>query len=820
MIKSLYPFTAGCVIALLLLMPSGNIAAQISNQKLYKLLEEIEGTKNAGKKAGLVRQVAMYYEEAGAYSKAIEYAQESMRLARISEAVEDDIEHWDNTSDIDGAFEMELAAWEYIGKLNALAGNHLASIAAYKNALQLSRGLNHEEQEKGILNALVIAYTGQENYQKAKATSDDYLKLLSSEDGNLSRAKAKYNHAIILQQLDEEEEATSYYKQAAAQYQEALGQNLDVLSNEQMVEVVQELVKINTQLGDSKAALQAVEKGIGGLTGSMDEMTASMASMQYERAYILYWEGSRELALEAIEEGLGLAETTEQLLPLKAKSYKLKSEILNAMAEFGVAQQSFKQYVALNQQLESEKAAFKKQQAMAAIAAEKEENLVKETMATKREQELALKQAQLESEKRTKELELKASQLENKELEKQRMEQALRLATQQLERQKREKEIEALEQEKALQNAALKQKELEEQERQKALKLIEAESQLKDEQLHKEEQKQKYFYIIIGLGCVFIAMVLYNLYQRSKTNKVLQAQKNEIFHKNEELQASEEELRQNMEELQVTQTILSEQKAVLEESNLKTTQSIRYGKTIQNAVLPTIEDRLRIFPKSYLLYRPKDIVSGDFFWFAEVEDGLKIAGVIDCTGHGVPGAFMSLIGTNLLNEIILQNKIYSPAMVLKKLNQGVHKSLKQNAGANDDGMDLCLATLQQQEDGRWEVVYAGAKRHLWYLEKGELKRIKGNRKSIGGVFNSEGFDYQQESLVLEEGVRLYLTTDGYVDQSNPQRKSFSTHKLNQLLEETAGLSMEHQYLRLEVALDEHQDGAEQRDDITFMCIEL
>lgn len=265
---------------------------------------------------------------------------------------------------------------------------------------------------------------------------------------------------------------------------------------------------------------------------------------------------------------------------------------------------------------------------------------------------------------------------------------------------------------------------------------------------------------------------------------------------------------------------------VIKDKNKNITNSIRYAQTIQEAILPSPSVMDKYLTEHFIIYRPKDIVSGDFYWFSHVpaevtgkKDKLFVAAV-DCTGHGVPGAFMSMIGSTLLDEIIEQKKIYDTAGILEMLNESVKEALKQESKVNDDGMDICLCSLEREENG-YKVLFTGAKRSLHYFSKEEnqLITIKGDTKSIGGIQRKKR-EFTQTTLHLKSGDVMYLSSDGLADQSNPEKEKFGSKRLVELLEEVALLHLPEQERAIEKALDSHQGEAEQRDDILLMGIQI
>jgi serine phosphatase RsbU (regulator of sigma subunit) len=289
------------------------------------------------------------------------------------------------------------------------------------------------------------------------------------------------------------------------------------------------------------------------------------------------------------------------------------------------------------------------------------------------------------------------------------------------------------------------------------------------------------------------------------------------------LQTQEEELRQNMEELQTTQEILAYQKDILEISNRQITKSISYAQTIQRSILPSKTLIKQALPENFVIYKPKDIVSGDFYWLSKHVDKTvekTLIGVIDCTGHGVPGAFMSLVASNILSEIINQKGILEPHLILEELHRGVVKKLNQKEGANNDGMDLTLCLLEEISDNQTQLTFAGVKQNLYIVRNQELIELKGNRHSIGGGNRDLNRSYKQENITLQKNDSIFLATDGYADQANEERKSFSKKNFRDLLLEIGELSVNEQKRILESRLAQHQKITEQRDDITVFGFKI
>ena len=259
-------------------------------------------------------------------------------------------------------------------------------------------------------------------------------------------------------------------------------------------------------------------------------------------------------------------------------------------------------------------------------------------------------------------------------------------------------------------------------------------------------------------------------------------------------------------------------KLIIEEKNKNITDSINYARRIQRAILPGKEAIYTDLGDSFVLFKPKDIVSGDFYFHHKHKDSILIAAA-DCTGHGVPGAFMSIMGLEKLHATIPVHK--DPADILKCLNNGIKTSLQQSESHEftADGMDIALCSINTTSR---RVEFAGANRPLWIIRKGQntVEEIKGTKKEIGGT--SE-FDqcYESHSLELEEGDAFYIFSDGYADTfSGQSAKKLTTKRFKQTLLEIQGKPMQEQQHYLNDFVEIWKAGAEQIDDILVIGVRL
>ncbi|MBQ2097684.1 MAG: substrate-binding domain-containing protein [Bacteroidales bacterium] len=320
--------------------------------------------------------------------------------------------------------------------------------------------------------------------------------------------------------------------------------------------------------------------------------------------------------------------------------------------------------------------------------------------------------------------------------------------------------------------------------------------------------------VISLLGIVMVALAyiskLHN--EKKKSNQMLNEKNAEINAQKEELESQASYLNQ-----------INEQ---LERNKEKILGSIRYAQTIQTAALPTEPD-LNYYFNAFVVYHAKDIVSGDFYWYhreVDTEKEIHIFGVIDCTGHGVPGAFMSLIGVNLLDQIVKQRKIYSPAIILDELNKAVRAALRQEETENNDGMEAVLCKIEKYLDSKITLTYEGAKFPLRHYIKSQntIEAYKTSRRQIGGKFrNIESIvKFEDHSLEIHSGDRIYMASDGIGDQNNFERKRYSSKRLEAAILESVKLPMPEQRDYIWNDVSTFMRNCEQRDDITVLGIEV
>lgn len=252
--------------------------------------------------------------------------------------------------------------------------------------------------------------------------------------------------------------------------------------------------------------------------------------------------------------------------------------------------------------------------------------------------------------------------------------------------------------------------------------------------------------------------------------------------------------------------------------HLDITDSIANAGRIQRALVPSPQAYRDLFPEAFVIDHPKDLVSGDFHWCHRVSNDVSFVAAADATGHGLPGAMMAAIGCSLLNEIVPANPDKDPAELLNLLNTRLVTTLHQQGQrrGGGDGMDIALCRIDRSQR---EILFAGAFRPLYWLHDGQISIINGDRKPVGGAHLELDRKYTCHRLAYSAGDRIYLFSDGYVDQlGGPERKRFMTTRLQQLLEANKALPMERQAELLEQAFLEWKGASEQVDDICLLGI--
>ncbi|MEY3417344.1 MAG: hypothetical protein RL060_1456 [Bacteroidota bacterium] len=312
--------------------------------------------------------------------------------------------------------------------------------------------------------------------------------------------------------------------------------------------------------------------------------------------------------------------------------------------------------------------------------------------------------------------------------------------------------------------------------------------------------KTTWFISLVSLFSIFVIylVIVYRLRALEKANKVL-----------------EEKVRVRTQQVLEQKEELVKQKTIIENLYHDVTDSIDYAQKIQAAILPSEQQFKSVLDNAFVFFKPKNVVSGDFYWFAERSDRYIIAAV-DCTGHGVPGAFMSMIGNTLLNQIVNERNIVEPAEALNNLHKGIRRLLKQDQADNlqKDGMDIVLISVHKTTH---EVQYAGANNSLFYIENDEVKELKADKYSIGGLQKEQERKFTNHTLQITSKTTFFLTSDGFQDQFDEAfENKFSARRMKQLFLDMYHLDAEVQKNKLDTTIANWRGTEEQMDDLMVL----
>ncbi len=291
------------------------------------------------------------------------------------------------------------------------------------------------------------------------------------------------------------------------------------------------------------------------------------------------------------------------------------------------------------------------------------------------------------------------------------------------------------------------------------------------------------------------------------------------------LQARESYVKELFREIEETNTELDQQKEYVENAFSQLDQAydnvqagFHYAKRFQEAMLPRKDKFDQLFKQYFIFEKPRDIVSGDFYWLSEVEEGQYIIALLDCTGHGVPGAFMTLLGYDLLDNIVNHQKVSEPSDILKRLHVGVRRALNQHETKNRDGMDVALCRLDLKNR---TLAYAGAHNPLLLIQNGQFHWVKANNFAVGGYEKEGKRDFTQHQFSLGDDANFYLYSDGYQDQmGGPNGRRFMASRLRRILFEMHTKPFHKQHKILKKVIEYWMKTQKQMDDMLIMGFQV
>jgi len=711
----------------------------------------------------------------------------------------------------------------------------------------LKKASEKDENEMLALRNTIEIYEEIRNFDKALEYSHQIV-ALSRKTNPKDLALSLNNTGYLCKRLGKNQEALTYFKESFD-----IEQSLDVSDTEKMI-TLSNIGILYQNLKDYKNSVAFLEKAIK--LAEKSGQKKSLASLENLLANVYLSMQEYEQAENFNQKAIKTANNDPEVLQV---AYLTSSQIRRYTGNFRDALTFYEKSVAMKDSFALQKS---RQDA---------QNLAKRSNVDQTEKEIRLSLVdkeikQLESQKREQALQLQNQQkdleivqLQQKETERQKMLQTLVLEQQRKDASLKEQQIVGLQRDKELQDLVVEQQKVQAQQKQKENEFLAKQNQAfareqeMQNQLQAQQKKQQtytyYILVLIGIGLLITFGFLLHSRRQSrllaKQNNQIQlanaelAQKQEeiiaqsenlrlangdLAQKQEEIIAQSEILKAANEEIQVKNESLEQQKGLIEKKNEDILASINYAQRIQQAMLPTLASIQNSLPQSFILFKPRDIVSGDFYWFNEVqrqERTLQIIASIDCTGHGVPGAFMSMIGNELLNSIVYKMTDIEINVVLDQLHEGVTRILKQRETSNRDGMDMTMALIDKKNK-KFDV--SGAKNPYFIIQNNEITQHKVDKMPIGGGDWGRGdAGFTKQSFEIVSPTYLYLFSDGYQDQfGGKEKRKFMIKRMRELVFEIyqKPIAQQHQILDKTIEDWKKEGREEQVDDILFIGMRL
>lgn len=769
----------------------------------------LEYTDDSTSMQGVFLKIGDAYSMAGVHEKAVEYYLKAEKLL-----VERDMEE-----------RLELI--EKLGTASLLSGK---AEEALEHFLLYEVMLKEQGREPVPAWAqLVNAYRENGNYKECLNYTEKLLDHYGKEGDKTEIALLQNNMGFYLTQLKRYQEALEHYG-LAVEHAEAAG------SPAGKIAVMRANMGVCYQnMNEPKDAKDHLNQAIGGLRN--DDFSGDRSRVENIEALIYFNENDLYNAGHFCREAISSAEEAgdDKLL---SDAYLTYSRVLRAGNDPENALKYYESYLAIRDSLLLEQKLNQQQLKERISRLDRSEKDLLLRLKEERVNELAINRLtlQLESEEQAKELLMKESDL--RLLEQERLKQSLIITEQQHRVEQQVRENRLLEQEQRIATLALEQEQRKQQEAAQEIRLLEQQQQLDQLALEKQKEQRKALIGIVVLMVLVVILVTGSLILTRKKNMLLARQKKEIEEINRDLEQKNEEIGAQRDEIEAQRNLLYEQKEEIEQYNMDITNSIEYAKHIQSSALPDLMLLREIVSDYFLLFKPRDIVSGDFYWTAKVE-GTTVLAVVDCTGHGVPGAFMSMMGMSLLKEIVQKEYLTHPGVILRRMRKEIIKSLGQKgiSGEQRDGMDISIIEINPGEN---RVQYAGAYNSLYLIRKSHVKAPDipdmkvmegepGNDYTLYDIpadrmpvaFYDRMDKFTTNEFTIEEGDQLYLYTDGYADQFGGEKgKKLKYIPFKKMILENAGLQMDEQNRVLTRSLEEWQGAFDQIDDICVIGVKF
>ncbi len=760
-----------------------------------------------------------------------------------------------------------------IGLLYFNRGHYERAAANFDKALKVYK--THNQTDKICQNTHLIAASAYlaEDYAKAETYFKSLLDCYQKNNDRESEKETMHRLADIAQKMGQNNKALSINSKLVEMYSEDGDMHgyINALNNaayslvlcgryEDAVNAFQEITDDDIRNNAPDSLIAAAYTNIGicyqnmGKNRECYEYLANAAELRKKSGQDAeYSKVSNILALIYLKEqdlynayyysreAVSSAERCDEP-DAKSDAYQTHYNVLQARGEYDLALQYNQKFLALRDTALMQRLVAEQQLADDLRRLENAERQSFEEISETEIANLTIRQLQLLSDAQKRENDILTRDLAIKDMEKARLQQQLELQRQQQNAIIREKEIADLQTQQKLDEALLKQKELEETEMKSHVVLLEEQRKNQINELEKETAQKKALMLSLLLFAILLVglVVIYVIVTRK--NHVLKSQKNEIEEQNTELTVQKEWLEMANDEIRQMNDDLTMQKDLVDKKNKAITDSIVYAQRIQAAVCPPADFLKELNLDYFLVYMPRDIVSGDFYWFYHEGDNV-FAVAADCTGHGVPGAFMSMLGVSLLTKIITERKVFAADKILNSLRDEVKKSLNYD---RKEGMDLSLVKIDMKtlmmefaaanNNGFLVRNYPKDQKELAEQDMASkdivtetpdgylrVKTFEADKMPIGAFFNTDDMPlFSLTTIQLQHGDIIYLTSDGFLDQFGGKHgKRFMTSNFTKMLSKINTLPMTEQYNKV---IETHEkwrgEKFQQIDDIIVFGLKI
>ncbi|MBQ1883570.1 MAG: tetratricopeptide repeat protein [Bacteroidales bacterium] len=746
--------------------------------------------------ADIGTEIGMVYFNRGHYNRAAENFYDALRVYE-SANIDDKVRQSTN----------QLAVCAY------LTQNYHTAVKYYNQLLDYYTADGDKDAQKNVLRRLADIYLKQRDYNKALETNRTLYDMCATDGDTPTALNALNNIAYCQVAGGSSDGALDIFRQITATDQ------LAGATDDQLAGTYTNIGLCYQNMGKKNECYQYL--GQAADIRKKNNQDAEFSQVTNIMALVYLKDKDLHNAELTCLEAIDAAERSGNP-QLQEDAYQTYNQILQAKGEYDKALDYYQKYLALRDSAQLHEILETRDRADDLHKLEEAEKRFSEEIVDAEISELTNRQLQLLAEAQQRKNELLAKDLELQEAEQNRLRQQLALQRQREEAARRDAEIQKLEAQRAQDEAELAQKEAEEKLRKSEIENLESQRQRQELELKNERDEKRIYHLILALFGVVVAVFFAIFIIVRRKNKKLNEQKLEIecqnaalTQKNEEISLQKENLQMANQEIMTINEEIGRQKEIIENKNKSITDSIIYAQRIQQAVCP-MPEFLRNFGLDYFLFfRPKEIVSGDFYWFYQ-EGSIVFCVAADCTGHGVPGAFMSMLGNSLLTKIINERKLFDPGAILNQLRDEVKRALHQQDihSERKDGMDLSLVKINTDN---LVLEFSGANNNGYLVRrfaKGDpeaqanmqgrdfvyetpehllrLITLPAEKMPIG-VYIRDNEQFTTKTMQLQKGDSIYLTSDGYIDQFGGRHgRKFLSVNFTQMVVKMNSLPMEQQ----------------------------